>query len=300
MSSRQGYHGPTTYEGKTQSGTTGEGERVGWYDATVTSIPDEGRELLESYSGLAADDVLPHVVAIRDRAFKVWSYACIGQVRFLAHTLPRYAYHGPVLAALRDGANFLDAGCCFGQELRFLAHREGVPGERLFGFDLEPAFVDFGYDLFRDRGRFGATLLSGDLLAAPGEEGARELDGIAGRMDVVHVASVLHVFDWDHMLRAAKRLVELTRAQKGALIVGNQMGSSNPGEYPMPTAQGRNYRHNEESMARFWKQVGDETGTSWEVQSGLFHPQVIKDNAQHSWAKADPGLGMIWFMITRQ
>ncbi len=295
-SERRGYHGPRNFEGQCQSDPSA---KVAWYTETISSIPAAGRQLLEEYSSIPPDQVLPHVLALRDRAFAIWSYACIGQVRFLDYALPHHPYYSPTLSRLRSGARFLDAGCCFGQVLRFLAHREQIPAGQLYGVDLEPALVEMGYALFRDEGRFGAHMLSGDLLADPAAPEAEQLAPLDHSIDVVHVASVLHCWAWDDMLRVAKRLVGFTRPRPGSLIVGNQMGSLNAGVYAMPTGNGYNYRHNVSSMGRFWKQVGEETGTEWQVESGLFLPQAVRDNLEQSWAKIDPGLRMIWFMATR-
>ncbi|KAL2045828.1 hypothetical protein ABVK25_012033 [Lepraria finkii] len=292
---RKGYHGPSTFEGQPQCSPS---SKPPWYNANITSIAASGRSLLESYSDIPAADVLPHVLALRDKAFAIWSYACIGQVRFLDYTLPHHPYYTPTLDRLRSGANLLDAGCCFGQELRFLVHKEGIPANQLYGCDLEPGFVEIGYELFRDKGRFGAHMLSGDLLADPKAPEAEQLKLLERSMDVVHVASVLHSWGWDDMICVAKRLVGFTRPKPGSMIVGNQMGSLNAGEYPMPTGKAFNYRHNVETMERFWKQVGEETGSEWKVESGLFLPAVVKENQGQSWAKNDQGLRMIWFMAT--
>ena len=205
-----------------------------------------------------------------------------------------------MLPRLRSGATFLDAGCCFAQELRFLVFKEGIPGIQLYGFDLEPSFIDLGYELFRDKAKLGATMLSGDVLAAPAAPEAKDLTSLEGKMDIVHAASLLHCWGWDEMIMAAKRLVSFTVKQPGSIIVGNQMGSLDAGQYPMPTGKGFNYRHNVQSMERFWSQVGRETDTSWKVVSQLFLPPVVMENSQHSWAKADPNLRMIWFCATRE
>ena len=294
---RRGHHGPSVFQGQPQIDSS---SKVAWYSEHINSIPAAGRALLEDYSGVPADQVLPHVLAIRDEAFAIWSYACIGQVRFLDYTIPHHPYYAPTLSRLRSGgAHFLDAGCCFGQELRFLAHNDQIPAAQLYGLDLEPAFIEMGYALFRDKDRFAAHMLSGDLMADPTAPEAQQLERMAGDMDIVHVASVLHSWAWDDMLHVAKRLVSLTRPAPGSMIIGNQMGSLNAGEYPMPTGTGCNYRHDVASMERFWEQVGEETGSRWKVESGLFLPAAVKENLEHSWAKSDPGLRMIWFMATR-
>ena len=291
---RKGHHGPSIFEGNSQIDPA---KKVPWYTQNITSIAPAGHALLQHYSHIPPEEILSHVLAIRDKAFPIWPYACIGQVRFLDYTIPHHPYYTPTLTRLRFGATFLDAGCCFGQELRFLVHNEGVPGTQLYAFDLEPGFTQIGYELFKDQGLFDAHMLSGDLLAtrAPDDE----LNTVKGTMDIIHVASVLHSRAWDEQVQAAKRLVSLSKAQSGSMIIGNQMGSLNAGEYPMPTGKGYNYRHDEASMVRFWSQVGEETGTRWEVESGLFEPAAVKENREQSWAMSDPGLRMIWFMVTR-
>ena len=235
----------------------------------------------------------------RDKAFSVWSYACIGQVRFLNFSLPKLPYWSRILPRLQAGASLVDAGCCFGQEIRFLVFKEGIAATQLYGFDLEPAFIDLGYELFRDRDILHAQMTSADVLADPAGPDGRGLETIEGKMDIVHAASLLHSWAWDDMVTAAKRLVSLTRKQPGSMIIGNQMGSLDAGQYPMPTGKGVNYRHNVESMERFWAQVGEETGSSWRVESDTFLPPAVKENLQHSWAKCDPQMRMIWFCAER-
>ena len=282
---RKGHHGPITFSDQSLNNSSA---RVAWYHEHVASIPDAGRKLLEKYSGIPPNQVLSHVLEIRDRAFAIWSYACMGQVRFLSYTLPLHVYYAPTLELLRSGGNFLDAGCCFGQEIRFLAHVDKIPAKQLYGFDLEPGFIDMGHDLFRDKDELGATCCLVIFWQISGRQRLSSLIPSGGKMDVVHAASVLHCWDWDDMIRATKRLVSLTRPEPGSLIVGNQMGSLNAGRYDMPTVKGYNYRHNVESMERFWKQVEEESRTRWKVESGLYLPAVVKESQEHSWAKSDP------------
>ena len=159
---RKGHHGPDTFEGKSQVDPAA---RAAWFKEDVTSIPDDGRRLLEEYSGIPPDDVIPHVLKIQDRGFALWSYPCIGQICFLSYSLPRHFYYAPTLARFCSGGKFLDAGCCFGQELYFLIHRDKIPAVQLYAFDFESAFIDMGYELFCDKGKLGLMIVSGDLLA---------------------------------------------------------------------------------------------------------------------------------------
>ena len=156
-----------------------------------------------------------------------------------------------------------------------------------------------GHELFCDRDKLQAHMFSGDIMSDSSAPEAKELTALEGTMDIVHAASLLHCWGWDDMITATKRLVSLSRPQPGSLIIGNQMGSLDPGQYPMPTGKGFNYRHDVQSMERFWQQIEEETGSTWKVQADLFLPPVVKENMNHSWAKSDPNLRMIWFYATR-
>jgi hypothetical protein len=142
-------------------------------------------------------------------------------------------------------------------------------------------------------------MLSGDILADSKSPEGASLTALEGSMDIVNAASLLHSWGWNDMITATKRLVSLTRKQPGSMIIGNQMGSLDAGQYAMPTGKGFNYRHNVESMERFWRQVGEETSSSWDVESDLFLPPVVRENLEQSWAKTDPNIRMIWFCARR-
>ena len=58
---REGYHGPSTFEGKSQVDPN---TRPAWFTEVIDSIPDVGRRLLEDYSGIAPEQVLPHVIHV--------------------------------------------------------------------------------------------------------------------------------------------------------------------------------------------------------------------------------------------
>ena len=168
----------------------------------------------------------------------------------------------------------------------------------MYGLDLEQRFIEMGYDLFQDRDKLHAKLLSGDLLAEPGSVGSGELDILFENMDIVFASSLLHFWDWDHMLLAAIRLVSFTKSKKGSMVVGRQMGSLEAGSYSMPGMGGRVYRHNVESMKTFWDQVGVRTESKWRVDAGLYESEELKDERSQAWA--EPSLRTIWFTAVRE
>lgn len=137
-------------------------------------------------------------------------------------------------------------------------------------------------------------------MALPNSPTGVPLTSIQAKMDIVYIAAVLHLRDWDEMIEAAKRVVSLLATKPGSLNVGNQMDSHNAGSYALPSNRGFNYRHNEEGMSKFWKQVGFETNSSWFVESGTYLSEAIEVDRDKAWAKVDPGMCMIWFQATKR
>ncbi|RDW76601.1 class I SAM-dependent methyltransferase [Aspergillus mulundensis] len=277
--------------------TTENNTKPSWYQANVRSINSDAQKLLENYSGLRAEDVVPHVLELRDEAFKVCPYPCIGQMRFLSFHLARHPAYGRVLEYLRNNptAGLLDAGCCVGQEIRFLAH-QGIPGHQLFGLDIEKTFIDLGYRLFQDKDRLEATFTLGDLTEDNDSEALAQTLG--GKIDIVFASSLLHLWNYAEQLKATTQLVRLLRDQVGVMVVGRQLGSLFAGEYPLTGFNdGTQYRHNLESLKGLWHDVGQATSTQWKVEARLEMEDLLRQNLDASWG--DSNMRMIWWSATR-
>ena len=202
----------------------------------------------------------------RDRAFQVFPYACIGQLRFLNLSLRAHPAYPQLLERLTQGSQtLLDLGCCFAQDLRQLV-QDGVPSERLYGVDVDQKFLDLGYELFLDKSSLKSTFLAVDVL---GPDGEKELESVKGRIDVVWTSSFLHLFNWDRQILAATRIVYLLKRQPGSLVLGRQLGSVKPGPYDVMKDGRWQYRHDVETFKRFWEEVGTKTGTKWRVEASL-------------------------------
>jgi len=166
-----------------------------------------------------------------------------------------------------DQIRLLDVGCCVGQVLRKLAF-DGVNPSRLYGTDIEPRFLDLGYDLFRDRDKFKGTFVIGDFLRQ--REDADEtdaLDRLNGKMTFIHANSFFHLFTWDEQARAATRMVRLLDTERrDIMIFGRHVGTM----MPRPRGNGKAgsdkvYLHNAETWQTLWNEVGELTGTKWKV-----------------------------------
>ncbi|KAI9656919.1 MAG: hypothetical protein M1831_004467 [Alyxoria varia] len=266
---------------------------------TLDEIPQEGQKLLLEYSGLTYEELLPHILDIRDRAFKISPYPCVGQVRFLGNRWPSMPYlEQSFLPRLRDGATLLDVGCGFGQDIRFLTFEYGVDSSQLFATDIATGLMDLGYDLFRDRDRIEATFFTADLLD-PGN--SLTFNRLKGTFDLIQASQFFHCWDWDDQVTVAKNVATLSYGP-GSQISGTQVGSKNAGTYAILKScavSGAHYRHSEESWKRFWKQVGDETDTEWDVEYHEIYSQAVEASRTAWWAKNDPGMTMFWYSATR-
>lgn len=188
----------------------------------------------------------------------------IGRWRFLELADQLDPYYQQVLFRLRlpkSTDSILDVGCGFGQALRQL-RADGVPGKKLFGADIEPRFVELGYDLFRDAGKLGATFVIGDLL----DPDDNRLDRLAGQFTIIHADSFFHLLSWTRQIYAAKRLVSwLKPGARNTFIYGKHIGTT---EVPYEGMEMANepYIHSQESFQRLWDEVGQLTNTRWRVQ----------------------------------
>jgi hypothetical protein len=167
-----------------------------------------------------------------------------------------------VLQRIKGGEQYLDIGCCVGQDIRRLVH-DGAPSENTYASDLKGQFWDLGYDLFLDKSSLKTTFIEADVF-----DDKSGLQQLAGKIGIVHAASFFHLFDWDGQVAAAKKVVGLLDPASDSLILGRQAGRAEAGIFTdqIEETQSR-YWHNTESWTKLWEQVGAETGTKWKVEA---------------------------------
>lgn len=154
-------------------------------------------------------------------------------------------------------------GCCLGQAIRKLI-QDGAPSENIYATDIKKDFWDFGYDMFLDKTTLKTTFIEADIF-----DSSSELHHLDGKVDIVWASSFFHLFDWDGQIKAAKRIVQMMKPAPGSFICGRQGGKADPGSFVHVKKELTSYWHNEESWAKLWKQVGEETGTEWKVDAAL-------------------------------
>ncbi|KAI0144852.1 hypothetical protein BJ166DRAFT_539204 [Pestalotiopsis sp. NC0098] len=236
----------------------------GWYQEDLNEINEPMRNLLEKYSKVPSNEVVQHVNNIQERGFASNPYPCIGLYRFTILTLHTHPLCEKIVERLKaPGATYLDVGCCFGQDLRQLV-LDGAPPQNLIGIDIAGALIEHGYELFLDRqleSRFGVI----DVFKGPDQPMWAEIEERG--VDVLHCSAFFHLFPLQDQVTAAKLITRLVK--KDGVLVGRQIGSTEPGDVAAIQVGSSSYRHNVETLDAMWKEVGEATGTEWKVEGTL-------------------------------
>lgn len=267
-----------------------EDKRVKWFEPypNESEVPPAAtRRLLETYSGIPSDKVFEHVVKLRDEAWEIFPYPCIGQFRFLEPSFIQLpSEYDEIVQRLREGQKLLDMACCFGQTIRELV-AGGAPAENIYGCDLQPGFIDMGYKLFKDQGRLQSKFLIADIF-----DSNSELAKLKEQFNIVYTGSFFHLWGLEGQRKVSKAVASLLKPEKGSMILGRQIGAVEAAE--QTSATGTMYRHNVESLKQLWKEIGDELGATFSVEAKL---QELHD--MHSRFQTD-GTRRIWFVIRRE
>ncbi|KAI8883215.1 hypothetical protein K501DRAFT_249906 [Backusella circina FSU 941] len=202
----------------------------------------ETLQLYKDYAGIAsAKDLTAHLQHCQDSLLhkgKV-TYRCIEHFKFaFSRIYYRFFYKdiiefGKKLQHENQEPYFLDIGCCTGTDLRQLL-LDGYPKSYLIGTDVDQAYIDCGYTLFRDSKEtcpiqfivgniFSDAFLPTSSLSVVDTPLSIYKDKIA----VVHAGSVFHLFDGEETsLAFLKRIVMLLKPN-GMLVGGHVISDKN-------------------------------------------------------------------------
>jgi 2-polyprenyl-3-methyl-5-hydroxy-6-metoxy-1,4-benzoquinol methylase len=257
------------------------------YDTELLEVPEQARQVLEQYSKVPSDEVFPHILQVREDAWRTAQYACIAQYRFLDFALPRSSAYPAILERLKTGQHqFLDVGCCLGSELRQLV-LDGVNAEHLYGIDIHPQFFEIGYSLFRDADKLNALFLAANILDV--SEGS-VLHQLRGKIDIIWTSAVLHLFDWKRQVAAIVSMLKLLKRAPNTMIAGRIMGSQKPGEYPGPRGGEKVYSHDVLSFKKMFHEACDIVGEKWETEVTA---KPWTENLKISWTQESVPDGLI-------
>ncbi|KAM0545789.1 hypothetical protein ACHAPJ_011213 [Fusarium lateritium] len=234
-------------------------------------LPDdivEFRKLLEDYSGIPPDAVESHLHTIRDKAWTVASFPCVGMWSFTNLNYMHDSQFKTVVSRLRvEGIDetFLDVACGLGQVLRKLS-ADGVDPKKLYGTDILSEYLDLGFDLFKDRDRFDqSNFIPADLIHHD-----KALAHLEGKVTLIHASNFFHLFDWEEQVLIGKNIVKLFKSQhEGVLLFGWQIGRLDAGTITSYKTGNTRYIHNLSSLQTLWDEVGEKTETKWKVDAEL-------------------------------
>lgn len=237
-----------------------ESSHASWYREEPETIKPAIREVFEKHSNIQPELVAEHIKQVRDKAYQITRYPCVGGYYFLDLKAREAPCYPEVKKRVLNGEKLLDIGCCLGQEIRRMVV-DGMPAENLYGCELKMELVNLGYEMFRDKEYLSSKFVVANIFEIPSK-----LDQLDGQISIVHAQYFFHLFTWDDQLRLANRLVRLSRPGCEFLIFGGHMGTNQEAEGCHPDI-GKFFMHSDGSWKRLWDQVGRETKTSWEVET---------------------------------
>ncbi|KAI4090310.1 MAG: hypothetical protein L6R37_007903 [Teloschistes peruensis] len=255
-----------------------------WYHHVITNeLTPDAKKLLTTYSGIPLKDLEAHIYSMRDKAWGIFPWPCVGEFWFLSFGLAKHPlYRNMVIPRLKAGQTLLDIGTCLGQDLRKCVF-DGAPADNLFASDLFPEYEELAWDLFRDRDKIPPGHFFADNILAENEiftSGPLMARLGPGQVDIITITMFLHLFNYENQLKTATRILRLLSQKPGSIILGSQAGSIDFGEQTLKPPFHRSedgsrrtvYRHNPESFERLWKEAGKVTGVPLKVSAVLQSP----------------------------
>ncbi|ROV87636.1 hypothetical protein VMCG_10632 [Cytospora schulzeri] len=236
---------------------------VGWYDKTFSGVTSDARHLLEGYAHVPGAEVDSYVLDIRDKAWNIYPYPCIGQFRFLNLSLHKQPSYASLVQRLQQGAKYLDIGCCLGQDIRKLV-ADGAPSENLYGAELLGDFIQLGYDLFRDKGTLKTHFMQADIL-----DPNSQLQSLTKTVDFIHLGMILHIFSWEEQRELLETCIQIMKPQAGVLILGQAVGHAEGKVSLGRNSGGLSFKHSDLSFRRLWGEISERTGIKFDCRAAL-------------------------------
>ncbi|KAG8530719.1 uncharacterized protein KY384_004076 [Bacidia gigantensis] len=274
-----------------------------WYHHELEDeLTPDAREVLEKYSKIPSESIESHIYRIRDKAWGIFPWPCIGEFWFLSFGLSQHPlYLTVILPRLRAGASLLDVGSCLGQDLRKCVY-DGAPAASLFATDLFPEYEDLSYDLWQDRASMPKDHYIADDILASNDVFSRGnlMRGLGpGQVDIVSMTMFLHLFDYKNQLRAATRILRLLSHKPGSLILGSQAGIVEAREQELKppfskteTGEKRTiFRHSPASFTKLWEEAGVAAGVPLKVSAIFQVPERKKGGREKMVLKKGEGVG---------
>ncbi|KAI1386458.1 uncharacterized protein F4822DRAFT_410117 [Hypoxylon trugodes] len=265
--------------------------KLPWYHQDFEyKLKPKFRKLLEEWSGIAPEEVVPHIQRVRDVAWHVFPWPCIGEFWFIEQGLLRHPDYSNILKRITTTTpppKFLDLGTCLGQDVRTLTH-DGASPSTLYGADILPGFRDAGYALFRDSDRLDPShFITGDIFSD-----VDDLGKTRGTWDIIHIAMFLHIFALPEQQAVSRNIMKLLKPVPGSTIIGTQTGSLDAGELTLkppfcePGEHKTIYRQNKDTMKELFEKAADAAGLKVNVWTE-YDEDEARERAEGRKAKGD-------------
>jgi hypothetical protein len=227
---------------------------------------------------------------MRDKAWSIRGYPCTGFGVWLVPYITTSLAYQTIIERLRHGEVLLDIGCFIGNELRELVYG-GAPSDNMYALDVISHW-EIGYEMYRDKSTFKAQFIEGDFLKA---QDVPQLKPLEGKVDVFITCAILHLWTYETQVEFLKTVVGFSKPQ--SMIVGWNLASQKP--YDLSFSPGRSMRlHDKESFTQLWKEIGEQTGTEWEVEPRFLQCEDIGwDPRDNIWKNQD--VLFMDFVVTR-
>jgi len=211
-----------------------------------------------------------HIQKVAKEAYEVFPYCTIGSYTFARTTIARLSGYADALAVgIKEGGILLDAGSCFGADVRKAA-QDGWPASRIVATDIVPEFWNLGHKLFRSSvASFSATFIRADLLDpaqfspgppardSPDLANLSSLNQLRGHVTAIHVSALFHLFSEEKQRSLALALGSLLAPVRGACIFGWSTGIAEVGysEFEGKVSHPRQFCHSPSSWDALWNGV---------------------------------------------
>ena len=176
-------------------------------------------------------------------------YPCIKMYRFMDISIATLPIYPEILDRTKNGDNFLDPGCCLGQEIRQLVF-DGTPSKNTYGSDLYGGCFPVGYKLFKDQDRLQTTFIAADIF-----DNTSKLTELEGKINIIYTGAFFHLFGLEEQKKIAAKLFSCWRHGRGRWFADSSQGMRSQG------SMGGKAIRVEESLFGIIHKVGKSCGT---------------------------------------
>ncbi|KAI0336237.1 hypothetical protein GY45DRAFT_1316357 [Cubamyces sp. BRFM 1775] len=245
-------------------------------DPSLYSIEDDALEFMKASTGIQdPEELKKHILAVQEEAYAIFPYPCIRRFSFISMKLGRLPAYKQLLALgkEREGAIFLDIGCCVGNDIRKAAY-DGYPVENIVASDLHPEYWDLGHKLFNTtRETFPVPFVPGDAFdpahlapvppfysppdtPVPELKTLTSLNPLRGHVSVIHTSAFFHLFGEEQQAQLAQAVAGLLSPEPGSMILGLHVGLPEKGFRPGKRGRVHDgepmFCHSPESWKELW------------------------------------------------